>query len=81
MAWINGLLRKIRDNRGSSIVEAAVVYPIAVLICVGIISAGLAASDHVQEDSLKHRDDVLSDLKGRLISCENSLRGVWILEK
>ena len=59
-------------------VEAAMVFPLVILITIGIITAGLNIYMSVRDDAIRHRTD---DLNQGAITTENVLRGKWTVSQ
>ncbi|NCB41526.1 MAG: pilus assembly protein [Clostridia bacterium] len=50
----------MKNKNGSTIVEAAMVFPLAILLIAGIINVALTIHSEVAEDSRVHMSKVLS---------------------
>ena len=72
-------LKRISDAEGSAIVEAALVFPLVVLIIAGIISLSLGVMEETKADALRHRTEAREALDPRILSTENIMRGVWLI--
>lgn len=70
-------LKRIFDRRGSAVVEAALVFPLVVLIIAGVIGLSLQILDETKTDALRHREEAREALDPCIISTENIMRGVW----
>lgn len=66
----------LKGSRGSTLVEAAIVFPLVILICAAVIMTGLKMYSHVIDDASEHRSE--ADTK-REITVEDILRGKWTL--
>ena len=66
-------------RQGSAMVEAAVVFPITVLVILGIIRLSMDLYGSVQQDSLRHRQQASEDMRQRRWSAEDAMRGKWLL--
>ncbi len=72
---------KIRQpRRGSAIVEAAVIFPVVILVMLGIIRASMFLYSEVREDSLRHRQQLNEDMEQRRWAAEDIMRGKWVLK-
>ena len=67
-------LKRISDRRGSTVVEAALIFPLVVLIIAGVIGLSLQILEETKTDALRHREEALDP---RILSTENIMRGVW----
>ena len=74
-------LKRISDPSGNAIVEAALVFPLVVLLLAGIMSLSLDILQETEADALRHREEAKETLKPRLVTTENILRGVWLLDE
>ena len=74
-------LKRISDTSGSAVVEAALVYPLVVLILAGLISLSLNIMEQTGADAARHREEALRSLEPGLLTTENVLRGVWVLDE
>ena len=70
-------LKRISDRRGSTVVEAALVFPLVVLIIAGVIGLSLQILEETKTDALRHREEAREALDPRILSTENIMRGVW----
>ena len=61
--------------------EAAFVFPLVVLLLAGLISLSLQVLEETEADALRHREEAVDALEPHLISTENILRGVWLLDE
>ena len=73
-------LKRVSDPRGSAIVEAAFLFPLAALLLAGGLSLSLAILAETEADALRHREEARAALEPELIRTENILRGVWLHE-
>ena len=74
-------LKRISDAEGSAVVEAALVFPLVVLIIAGVISLSLGVMEETKEDALRHRTEAREALDPRILSTENIMRGVWVIHE
>ena len=74
-------LKRISDAEGSAVVEAALVFPLVVLIIAGVISLSLGVMEETKEDALHHRTEAREALDPRILSTENIMRGVWLIHE
>ena len=74
-------LRRISDPRGSAAVEAALVFPLVILLTAGLIGLSLQILDGTKEDAQRHRAAAREDLNARILTTENVMRGVWLLDE
>ena len=74
-------LKRISDAEGSAVVEAALVFPLVVLIIAGVISLSLGVMEETKEDALRHRTEAREALDPRILSTENIMRGVWLIHE
>ncbi|MBQ2095675.1 MAG: pilus assembly protein [Firmicutes bacterium] len=58
-------------------VEAALVFPLVVLIIAGVIGLSLRILAETKTDALRHREEAREALDPRILSTENIMRGVW----
>ena len=65
---------RLKGSRGSTMVEAAMVFPLVIIIVAGVIMTGLRMYGHVRDDAAFHRSEVLSEKK---ITAEDILRVKW----
>ncbi len=73
-------LKRVSDPRGSAIVEAAFLFPLAALLLAGGLSLSLHIMAETETDAMRHREEACAALESRLISTENILRGLWLHE-
>ncbi|MCR5336189.1 MAG: hypothetical protein K6E42_06505 [Synergistes sp.] len=66
-------------KRGSSTVEAAIVFPLIILIAAALIAIGSDNCSKVREDSDKNIAAAELALDQDLLTVENIMRGRWIL--
>lgn len=64
----------LKGSRGSTMVEAAMVFPLIILIVAGVIMTGMRMYGHVREDAAYHRSEAQSITS---ITAEDFLRGKW----
>lgn len=81
MTYLRTSLRRIFSADGSATVEAALVFPVAVLICAGVISCALRIEARVKDDAMRHRKEAGEYADARIINTENILRTVWVLDE
>lgn len=74
-------LRRISDPSGSTFVEAALVFPLVVLLLAGLIGLSLNIMEETRADAQRHREEAREALDPHLLSTENILRGVWLLDE
>ena len=74
-------LKRISDPNGSAIVEAALVFPLVVMIIAGVISLSLGVMEETRTDALRHREEAREALGPRILSTENIMRGVWLVHE
>ena len=75
--YLATFLKRISDRRGSTVVEAALVFLLVVLIIAGVIGLSLQILEETKADALRHREEAREALDPRIISTENIMRGVW----
>lgn len=69
----------MRQKAGSTFVEAAMIFPLVILLVVGIINVSLSMYEDVAEDSQRHQDAALSEQSLVGTDMGNLMRGKWIL--
>ncbi len=74
-------LKRISDPEGSAVVEAALVFPLVVLLIAGTIGLSLRVLDETKADAQRHRAAAQEDLDARILTTENVMRGVWLLHE
>ena len=74
-------LKRVSDPEGSAAVEAAMVFPLVVLIIAGVIGLSLGVLEETREDALRHRTEAREALDPRILSTENIMRGVWLVHE
>ena len=74
-------LKRISDAEGSAVVEAALVFPLVVMIIAGVISLSLGVMEETKADALRHRTEARETLDPRILSTENIMRGVWLIHE
>ena len=74
-------LRRISDAEGSAAVEAALVFPLVVIIIAGVISLSLGVMEETRTDALRQRTEAREALDPRILSTENIMRGVWLIHE
>lgn len=70
----------MKGKRGSTFVEASMIFPLVVLLIAGLISVSLTMHSEVMEDSEGHREELLSDKNAAGADIEFLMRGKWILK-
>ena len=65
---------RLNGSRGSAMVEAAMVFPLVILIVAGVIMTGLKMYSHVRADAVFHKSEAQAEL---MITAEDILRGKW----
>ncbi len=68
------------SKRGSSTVEAAMIFPLVVLITAGIIRHTLGFHDRIRNASAEHLEKTESFMENRLLTTEDVLRVKWKAE-
>ena len=76
--YLEIFLKRISDSSGSTIVEAALVFPLVVLLLAAIMGLSLQVLTGTQEDAARHREEAREELEPELLDVENILRGVWL---
>ena len=66
------------SKRGSSIVEAAVVFPLVALIVIGVIYTGMSMYQSVRSDAEYHESAAHQE---KMLYPEDILRAEWLLSK
>ena len=79
--YLEIFLKRISDPSGSAIVEAALVFPLVVLLLAAILSLSLQILTGTEEDAARHREEAREELEPKLLEVENVLRGVWLLDE
>jgi hypothetical protein len=74
-------LKRISDPEGSAIVEAALVFPLVVLLIAGLTGLSLQVLDETKTDALRHRTEAIEALDPKILSTENIMRGVWVMHE
>ncbi len=69
----------IRSKRGSTIVEAAWIYPMVVLLLAGFIRHAIFLHEEVRNDSQRHQDEMLSATNPAGLDLCMLMRGKWLL--
>jgi hypothetical protein len=70
----------MKNKTGSTFVEAAMIFPLVILLVAGIISVSLSMYVDVVEDSQMHKDAALSDQNLAGFDIGILMRGKWILQ-
>lgn len=70
----------MKSRNGSATVQAAMIFPVLILIVAGMISIGLSMYEDVKSDSQLHRDEMLSEVNAGGIDISLIMRGKWILK-
>ena len=61
--------------------EAALIFPLLVLLIVGILELSLHILNETQADAKRHRSEAVEALDPKILSTENIMRGGWILDE
>ena len=77
----SGILRAASDNSGSAIVEAVVVFPVIVLILLGIINITLTKYEDVGASCARHKDEASEWFTKAAVHAEDVLRTRWLLDE
>lgn len=67
-----------RGSRGSAIVEAAMVFPLVILIVFGVIFTGLNMYGSVRDDAATHKEAATEE---KNIYPEDILRASWLMKR
>ena len=70
----------MKNKTGSTLVEAAMIFPLVILLLAGIIHVSLFMYEDVVKDSRRHRDEALSDQSLAGADMGTIMRGKWVLE-
>ena len=70
----------MRSKSGSTFVEAAMIFPVLILIIAGMISGALTMYEEVKGDSLLHRSAVLSQINVAGADICLIMRAEWVLK-
>ncbi len=70
-------LKRISEEDGSAMVEAAFVYPILILLVFSVIFAGLRLQEDVRKDAALHEQE--PPRQENLLREETLLRTVWMV--
>ncbi|NMA93649.1 MAG: pilus assembly protein [Clostridiales bacterium] len=62
-------------------IEAALVFPLLVLMIAGIVSCALYVQDHVRQDAERHRIEAGEYLESSLLRPETLLRLEWVADE
>ena len=68
----------MKTKSGSTFVEAAMIFPLVILLLAGIINVSLLIYNQVAADSRSHKDAVLSDKNVAGADIGIIMRGKWI---
>ena len=61
--------------------EAAMVFPLVVLLIAGVIGLSLDMLEETKTDAQRHREEAREVLDPRILSTENIMRGVWLVHE
>lgn len=67
-------------NRGSALVEAAMIVPLVILIIMGIVKMSITLTDNVEIASLEHKQQAVKITEATGARGEQVLRGKWTLD-
>lgn len=67
-------MKKIGIRNGSSMVEAAVVMPIVILVVAGLISIGIELYERVRDSSSASRERTVEYVEGKGLRAEDHMR-------
>lgn len=74
-------LKRISEQTGSAAIEAALVFPLVVLLIAGTIALSFQIMEGTRTDALRHRNEARELLDARIVTTENIMRGVWVLDE
>ncbi len=74
-------LKRISDRQGSAAVEAALVFPLVVLLIAGLTGLSLQILEDTEADAMRHRNEAVDALDFSMVSTENILRGGWLIHE
>lgn len=70
----------MKQKNGSTFIEAAMIFPLVILLVCGMINISLEMYRDVVEDIQKHKEAVQSEESAAGIGIGNLMRGKWILQ-
>lgn len=70
----------MKRKTGSTFVEAAMIFPLVILLIAGIISVSLSMHTEVVNDSHAHKDAVLSEKNVAGADIGFIMRAKWIVQ-
>ena len=68
------------SKRGSSMVEAAIIFPIIILIFVSMVKCGLNLYLRAKDQSEKNFRGAIGQMQSEFLCDEEVLRGKWVLK-
>ncbi len=68
----------MNGKSGSAMVEAALVFPLVILITAGFIRIAVGMHEHVASDSASHRSAVCGEIGKDRFDAVDTLRLRWI---
>ncbi len=71
----------VSKKDGSAMVEAALVFPLLVLMIAGIVSCALYVQDHIRQDAERHRAEASEYLESSVMRPETPLRLEWVSDE
>ena len=74
-------LKRISEQDGSAAVEAALVFPLVVILIAGVIGLSLQIMEETENDAFRHRSEAREALDARILTTETIMRGVWLLDE
>ena len=69
----------MNGRRGSTTVEAVLVFPLIILIAAALISIGSGLYKNVKDMSLDHIEKARQESEDPVLSTESIMRGRWII--
>ena len=82
-AYLVILMRKLSlllNDRGSAMVEAAVVYPIVILVLVLVLGKSVKNTEYVNDTAVIHETQVSEFLQNDQMTTEDYMRGRWLIK-
>ncbi len=71
----------ISKKDGSAMLEAALIFPLLVLMIAGIVNCALYVQSHVRQDAEKHRAEASEYLNSSMLRPEAVLRLEWVADE
>ena len=72
--------RRSISQEGSTMIEAAIVFPIIIFVVCLVLMKSVNNSEFVRGESKEHEESAIEYIESRETDCEQIIRERWILQ-